>query len=333
MTYLITDSNNCSNSDTSFIKINQNPVVSLNLIDKLCRNEGFINLTGGQPNGGNYSGSGILGNILNTFALNTSYNYISYTYTDSNSCFSSSIDSINILQEPIIRVSGDSILCFGDSSLVTAVGGLNYLWSNGDTSNFTTSLAISSFNLSAIGIDSNGCQSMDSVFITVEDLPQVNINAPDTLCSDSLTTINVISSANQFLWNNNNTNVFIQIGPFNNGDNPSYFVTATDSNGCYNSDSTTIIIENCEVLQTHDLDDMDIIVYPNPNNGIFTIELNNHLNEEIDITFISSLGQIINYQKFNSNIINFNAPYLSNGIYSLIIKSKNQYLIKKIIIQ
>ena len=333
LTYLITDSNNCSNSDTSFIKINQNPVVSLNLIDNLCRNEGFINLTGGQPNGGNYSGSGVLGNILNTFALNTGYNYISYTYTDSNSCSSSSIDSINILQEPIISVSGDSILCFGDTSLVTAVGGLNYLWSNGDTSNFTTSLAISSFNLSAIGIDSNGCQSMDSVFITVNDLPQVNINAPDTLCSDSLTTINVVSSANQFLWDNNNTNAFIQIGPFNNGDNPSYFVTATDSNGCINSDSTVIIIENCVVSQTHDLDDMDIIIYPNPNNGIFTIELNNHLNEEINISFISSLGQIVNQQKFNSNIINFNTPYLSSGIYSLIIKSKNESFVKKIIIQ
>ena len=95
----------------------------------------------------------------------------------------------------------------------------------------TTSLAISNFNLSAIGIDSNGCQSMDSVFITVNDLPQVSINAPDTLCSDSLTTINVVSSQTNF-WNNNNTNEFIEIGPFNNGDNPSYFVTATDSNGC-----------------------------------------------------------------------------------------------------
>jgi hypothetical protein len=78
---------------------------------------------------------------------------------------------------------------------------------------------------------------------------------------------------------------------------------------------------------------MDIIIYPNPNNGIFTIELNNHLNEEIDITFISSIGQIVNQQKFNGNIINFNALYLSSGIYSLIIKSKNQYLIKKVIIQ
>ena len=333
LTYLITDSNNCSNSDTSFIKINQNPVVSLNLIDNLCRNEGFINLTGGQPNGGNYSGSGVLGNILNTFALNTGQNYISYTYTDSNSCTSSSLDSINILQEPTISISGDSILCFGDTSLVTAFGGLNYFWSNGDTSNSTTSLAISNFNLSAIGIDSNGCQNMDSIFITVYDLPQVSINAPDTLCSDSLTTINVVSSANQFLWNNNNTNAFIEIGPFNNGDNPTYFVTATDSNGCYNSDSTIIIIENCDVSEVHDLNNMEVSVYPNPNNGIFTIELNNYLNEEIDISFISSLGQIVNQQKSNSNIIIFNTPYLSSGIYSLIIKSKNEYLIKKLIIQ
>jgi len=110
-------------------------------------------------------------------------------------------------------------------------------------------------------------------------------------------------------------------------------VTATDSNGCINRDSTVIIIENCEVSQTYDLYDMDIIIYPNPNNGIFTIELNNHLNEEINISFISSLGQIVNQQKFNSNIINFNTPYLSSGIYSLIIKSKNESFVKKIIIQ
>ena len=41
---------------------------------------------------------------------------------------------------------------------------------------------------------------------------------------------------------------------------------------------------------------MEVSVYPNPNNGIFTIELNNHLNKEIDITFISPLGQIVNQQ-------------------------------------
>ncbi len=333
LTYLVTDSNNCSNFDTSFIKINPNPIVSLNLLENLCRNEGLITLNGGHPSGGNYSGSGVSGNIINTTALNTGMNYVTYSYTDTNSCSSSSVDSLNILQEPTISISGDSIFCFGDTSVVSAIGGLNYLWSNGDTSNTTTSLAFNSFFLSATGIDSNGCQNIDSIFITVNDLPQVTINAPDTLCSDSLTTINVISSANQFLWNNNNTNAFIEIGPFNNGDNPSYFVTATDSNDCYNSDSTVIIIENCDVSEVHDLNNMEVSVYPNPNNGFFTIELNNHLNEEIDITFISSLGQIVNQQNFNSNIINFNAPYLSSGIYSLIIKSKNQYLIKKVIIQ
>ena len=249
LTHLVTDSNNCSNIDTSFIKINPNPIVSLNLMENLCRNEGLITLNGGQPTGGNYTGSGVSGNILNTTALNTGMNYFTYSYTDTNSCSSSSLDSLNILQEPTISISGDSILCFGDTSVVSAIGGLNYLWSNGDTSNTTTSLAFNSFFLSAVGTDSNGCQNIDSIFVTVNDLPQVNINAPDTLCSDSLTTINVISSANQFLWNNNNTNAFIEIGPFNNGDDPSYFVTATDSNGCYNSDSTVIIIENCDVSE------------------------------------------------------------------------------------
>ena len=283
--------------------------------------------------GGNYSGPGVSGNILNTFALNTGFNNITYNFTDSNGCSNSSTDSLNILLEPTIIVSGDSILCFGDTCTLTAFGGLNYVWSNGDSSNISTSQPFNSFLLNTIGLDSNGCQNMDSIFITVNDLPQVSINAPDTLCRDSLTTISVVSSASQFLWNNNNTNEFIQIGPFNDGDNPIYFVTATDSNGCYNSDSTIIIIEDCAVSEVRDSNNLDVNIYPNPNNGFFIIELNNHLNEEIDITCISSLGQIVNQQKFNSKIINFNAPYLSKGIYSLIIKSKNQFLIKKIIIQ
>ena len=187
-------------------------------------------------------------------------NYVTYSYTDTNSCSSSSVDSLNILQEPTISISGDSILCFGDTSVVFAIGGLNYLWSNGDTSNVITSLAYSNFVLSAVGVDSNGCQNMDSIFITVYDLPLVSMNAPDTLCSDSLTTINAVSSANQFLWNNNNTNAFIEIGPFNNGDDLSYFVTATDSNGCSNSDSTFIIIENCELSEVHDLNSIEVSV-------------------------------------------------------------------------
>ncbi len=52
---------------------------------------------------------------------------------------------------------------------------------------------------------------MDSIFITVNELPQIIINSPDTLCSDSVTTINALSSATQFLWNNINTNKNIQI--------------------------------------------------------------------------------------------------------------------------
>ena len=57
------------------------------------------------------------------------------------------------------------------------------------------------------------------------------------------------------------------------------------------------------------------------------------LNGIILSLLIIGFGQIVNQQKSNSNIINFNTSYLSSGIYSLIIKSKNEYLIKKVVIQ
>ena len=46
----------------------------------------------------------------------------------------------------------------------------------------------------------------------------------------------------------------------------------TDANGCYASDETTIVVDDCVGIEEILLS--DLVLYPNPNNGIFRLSKN-----------------------------------------------------------
>ena len=78
----------------------------------------------------------------------------------------------------------------------------------------------------------------------------------------------------------------------------------------------------------------NIELYPNPNNGEFTIAINN-ISESYKMTIINSIGQEV-YSESISNINykkTFDFKNLSKGIYSLRLSGKNDVIYKKMIIQ
>jgi hypothetical protein len=76
------------------------------------------------------------------------------------------------------------------------------------------------------------------------------------------------------------------------------------------------------------------IVYPNPNNGSFTIDLSQMTDPATEISISNYLGQIIENrkEKFSSNI-NIDLSAEKKGIYFLELKTNQQILKKKIILQ
>jgi hypothetical protein len=71
-------------------------------------------------------------------------------------------------------------------------------------------------------------------------------------------------------------------------------------------------------------------IFPNPNNGTFTLLLNNNLFVE-SITIVNQLGQEIKKQTINSAALNFpNSFQLEKGIYFVKLKTKVEELVKKI---
>ncbi|MCE2773447.1 MAG: T9SS type A sorting domain-containing protein [Bacteroidetes bacterium] len=94
-TFTVTDDNGCVQTDT--VVINQpaplNVTLSLSIPDTVCNTTSLFTLGGESPTGGVWSGSGVSGNQFDpTQQLGNVI--ITYTYTDTNNCSASAVDSV-----------------------------------------------------------------------------------------------------------------------------------------------------------------------------------------------------------------------------------------------
>ena len=330
--YSFTDSNNCFNSDSSFITVNSIPSVSINLIDSICNNDIPITLNSGLPLGGTYSGNGVAGNIFDPSLANTLQSNIIYTYTDSNNCTGVAVDSLKINIPTEVIITGDSNLCLGETINLLATGGIEFLWNSGDSIN---NISVSPNNNELFLVqstDSNGCNSYDSISVTVFDLPAVSIISPDSVCADSISTLLINNGFSNYLWSTNSTSSSIDIGPFNIGDLPSYSVVIEDSNGCSNNDSVNILVVECNSTEINE-HNLELSIYPNPNNGNFNIEINLQEKQKTHISMYSFNGKLVKQELLEDGITTFNYSDLSKGLYNLLIESKSTKISKKIVIQ
>ena len=84
---VVTHNGTSYNSDTIPMIVNPLPSVSLTgPEDTVCDNGSTLQLSGGSPAGGVYSGRGIAAGVLNPANAPLGNNTIRYTYTDSNGC-------------------------------------------------------------------------------------------------------------------------------------------------------------------------------------------------------------------------------------------------------
>ena len=96
-TYTFTPSiGQCANSQTLTLVVNPLPTVTLALFSSVCDTAGIINLSGGSPAGGTYSGTSVSNNTFNTTIGIGSYP-ISYSYTNLNGCSSNASQNISVI--------------------------------------------------------------------------------------------------------------------------------------------------------------------------------------------------------------------------------------------
>ena len=164
-----------------------------------------------------------------------------YTVTGTSAgCTATDAVVVSISSGASINAGPDVTICPGNSTTLTASGGVTYSWNNGlgTGNNFSVSPA-STTTYSVTGTDAGGCTGTDNITVSIASLPTVNAGPDQTICSGSLVTLNG-SGASTYSWNNGVTNGVA----FTPATTTTYTVIGTSVQGCTNTDQVTITVNS-----------------------------------------------------------------------------------------
>ncbi|MCF8373395.1 MAG: T9SS type A sorting domain-containing protein [Bacteroidales bacterium] len=244
-------------------------------------------------------------------------NMYSVTVTDSVGC--SSVDSLIAIATTLPQIDLPDVvkICEGLSTNVTIEGSFeSYVWSNGDTS---PELNITIPDLYSVTVtDIAGCTSVGTLVAELIVIPPIDLG--DTIYSDKLDTISLDAGVAfySYLWNTGGINRVLT--PTEYGE---YSVTVSDGD-CEGVGSVWVKQDTVKYFR-------QLIVWPNPSNGLLTFYLPK--TETISIEVYNVLGQqLISDEIEADNIIEYDVRHLRSGPYILVVKTDDRKFTKRLII-
>lgn len=231
------DANNCSNSDSVTVTVHPLPTVNAGPDMTVC-----------EGNPVTLSGSGAVSylwdnGISNGSPFSPAVGSLTYTVTgtDSNSCQGSDVVIVTVHPNPVLTVSPDQVFCLGDQITLTAAGADTYNWDGGSGNQPTYQIQpTGSVTVPVTGFSTQGCTSVASINLTLDDPNNVDAGADQTVCSGFMANLSATGGID-YLWNGpgvhneNNQSISFTV------DTSAYFnVTVTTSQGCVYSDSVLI---------------------------------------------------------------------------------------------
>jgi len=306
--YTVTDANNCSATTSITVAEPAALTASSSATTILC-NGGTADITVTAAGGtGTISGTGTF-----TVAAGT-YNY---TVTDANNC--SVTTSITVAEPAALTASSSAttILCNGGTADITvsAAGGTGAV---SGTGTFTVTAGTYNYTVT----DANNCSATTSITVAEP-------SAMDVTTTTSGVTITANNSgAISYQWMDCNTNTIIATETSQNFTAPvdgNYAVIITDGTCSDTSACVAILGIGITEYAKNNL----ISVYPNPNNGIFTIRASVKGTYKI----VNELGQVVFAVDLNAvNNYSISVDGLRNGVYFITGYNNHQVVNQKIVV-
>ncbi len=167
----------------------------------------------------------------------------------------------------------------------------------------------------------------------------VDLGSDTNACSEDLITLSAKSGNYYYLWSTGDTTQQISIDTTSLGGNGTYniWVAVTEKvSGCASVDTLAVTFSTC--LGVNKLNKkLNSFIYPNPSNGIFTLNINTSNVKELNVTLMNLQGQTV-YSKNNFvNIENVHEQIdLSSnakGVYFINITSDKGVKTHKVILE
>ncbi len=215
ISYSYTNSWGCSNIDSIAVTVYALPSVSFsNLPTSSCSNGNSVNLVG-NPLGGTFSGSGMLGNTFKPSLASTGNNIITYTFTDNHGCANNSQSTVNIIATQQVNIGVDQTINYNTSTQFNPIisggtGSFVYLWT---PANKVTNAAI---------------LNPPTVNLAATTIFTLKVTDNNTTCFNSDTaTVHITGGALAVILNSSQTSIC-------NGESVQIVASGSGGNGTYN---------------------------------------------------------------------------------------------------
>ena len=179
------------------------------------------------------------GEITKSILVNESGEYW-VKVTDNLGCSNSDTLNLTVNDLPIINLGNDTSICLNDDLTITANDNVGYLWSTGET---TQSILVNESGEYWVKVTDNlGCSNLDTLNLTVNNLPIINLGNDTSICLGDDLTITANDNVG-YLWSTGETTQSILVNK-----NGNYSVTVYDNIGCESIDDINIHLDSIKDL-------------------------------------------------------------------------------------
>lgn len=229
----------------------------------------------------------------------------------------------------VTLAASQTTVCANVPVTLTASGATSYSWNTTATSSSISVTPSVTTTYTVTGDNGPTCTDTKTVTINVTPSPVITFSASPSvsLCPGGSATITA-SGATSYTWSvASQTTAAISVTP---GISQAYNVVGTNSLGCSTSSNITIFIVFCTGIDnTSAITTSEIKMYPNPTNGVFTLELANGLSKAIEVMDVT--GRIVLVSNTANDKTDLNLSTLANGVYYVRVASNNSVEVLKIV--
>ena len=249
------------------------------------------------------------------------------TITDTLGCTFSDSAELSLYTAPVATITPrDTTVCPGTPVTISAdAGHSSYSWNTSDTTMAITVTTPGPYSVTVS--DTNGCTGSDTVTVSNHPAPNPTISATGTLLDAGAGYVT-------YQWHLDGVNISGATMQTHDAlSSGTYSVTVTDSNGCTGTSDTVFI----EVVANDLAFAGGLNIYPNPTNGVFTLEMNVRQPGMMSIELFDMNGRVVHNETRQVSAGTFKQDFDrhadAKGVYLLLIRMNDQQLTKKIIRQ
>ncbi len=306
--YNVSDANGCTATATSTVSSASGLSVTQSTTNIACNGicNGAVDVSvsgGSQPYTYQWSN-----NISTQDASNLCAGTYQQTVSDNANCSIVNTYVVNDAVVLAVSIINDSILCSGETALVTASisGGTSpysYNWGSGIT---TSSASLAAGNYTLTITDNNSCSVTQSLLLTEPDslLVAIDNTSNDNGTGNGAINVSVSGGSAPYTFNWSNGAVTEDIAQLIS-DN--YSITVTDANGC----EATLI--NISILNTSisNIGSDQIIIYPNPFSQLLEI----NVTSGGEISFYNAQGVLLRSETITAGANKIDVSNLPPSLY------------------